>query len=269
VSSRDTDLPSNPGSGNVRPPGLPCWNRRNRDRLDFVTLVEGRGGHARSLAQLEHRSRREDPITVRIAPVQDWRTTTTALLEGLGGQEETGAWQELEHRIRPVVCALARTQSLDSHEAADVAQDTFLTFVRLFREGRYDREKGRLGAWILGIARNRIRDAQRSRNRQPRRAESVELRLLAEEDPLDELWERESKKAMLDEAMERLLGESRLEPSTLNLFRRFVIDQVPARKLAAELGVTENAVYQAKRTCMTRLRSILETIEASWELLLS
>ena len=90
----------------------------------------------------------------------DWNTTTTALLRGLKNAEDAEAWAELEARVRPIVFALARRMGLDGNAAADVAQETLVTFLCLYRDGRYERERGRLGSWIVGIAPQH--DAQRT-----------------------------------------------------------------------------------------------------------
>ena len=67
------------------------------------------------------------------------------------------------------------------------------------------------------------------------------------EDPASELsrrWDREHDGFVL----QRLLGliEPEFQPATWKAFRRHVIDGVPAENVAAELGLTVNAILIAK-----------------------
>jgi len=43
-------------------------------------------------------------------------------------------------------------------------------------------------------------------------------------------------------------------PTTWEAFRRFAVDGLPAAHVAEELGLTENAVFQAKSRILKRLR---------------
>ncbi len=91
--------------------------------------------------------------------------TTTALLEALHDPACEQVWQEFDGRYRPVIIALALHLGLRHDEASEVAQETLSQFVRDYLAGRYDRGRGRLRSWILGIARHRILDVQRHRQR--------------------------------------------------------------------------------------------------------
>ena len=56
--------------------------------------------------------------------------TTTALLEGLLEQTNDETWREFDARYRPIIVAFARRVGLGETDAADVAQETLLRFVR-------------------------------------------------------------------------------------------------------------------------------------------
>lgn len=192
--------------------------------------------------------------------------TTTALLECLGTGDDPLAWGELDRRVRPVVHSLAKRHGLDDQRAADVAQETLLTFLRLHRAGRYERAKGRLGAWILGIAANLVRADLRRAVAQPRRLATTHAEGLPAHDGLTRVWEEESRNALLRDALRRLSEESRTAPATLQAFRLVFIDGRPPDEVARELGISVNSVYLAKNRCLARLRGILQGLETSWEL---
>jgi DNA-directed RNA polymerase specialized sigma24 family protein len=81
----------------------------------------------------------------------EW-TTTTQVLSDLRASNESPAWQEFDRHFRKVVVSFARHSGLAADEAEDAAQETMLAFVKAFRDGKYDSEKGRLRDWLFGVA---------------------------------------------------------------------------------------------------------------------
>ena len=80
--------------------------------------------------------------------------TTTQLLEGLADPANQAVWQVFDARYRPVLLAFARRLDLSAEDAADVAQEALTRFMTALREGRFDRDRGRLRSWMVGIARH-------------------------------------------------------------------------------------------------------------------
>lgn len=71
-------------------------------------------------------------------------TTNTALLEGLRETGNDAIWKVFCTRYRPVVIAVARRLGLNADEAEDATQEALLAFATAYRQGKYDRDKGRL-----------------------------------------------------------------------------------------------------------------------------
>src|SRR5262245_17537560 len=86
---------------------------------------------------------------------------TTTLLDGLLRGDDARLWQEFAERYRPMLLAFGRRLGLGEVDAEDAAQETLLHFIRALRAGKYDRTRGRLRSWIVGIAKYRIADLQR------------------------------------------------------------------------------------------------------------
>ena len=85
----------------------------------------------------------------------EW-VTTTLLLDRLGDGDDA-AWAQLSESFRPPVTRFVRKLGVPADACDDVTQDALLTFLDAFRRGRYDRDKGRLGAWLFGIAAQAVR----------------------------------------------------------------------------------------------------------------
>jgi RNA polymerase sigma-70 factor (ECF subfamily) len=190
--------------------------------------------------------------------------TTTQLLDALQVSNES-VWLEFDRRFRPILYAVARRLGLDEDRAADVAQQTMAEFLRDYRAGRYDRSKGRLRSWILGIARHRALDALRDRARHCSwRGESA---LIALPDPghVDQIWDEESDRIVFQQAMQLLRETTRAEPRTLSVFERVALDAVPPQQVAEEFGLAVDDVYRIKNRVTKRLREIVNDLRASWE----
>lgn len=78
--------------------------------------------------------------------------TTTKLLDALRDYRNEPAWAEIDARYRSVIRGLARQLGLGECDAEEAAQQSLTEFVRAYRDGQYDRRKGRLSPWILEIA---------------------------------------------------------------------------------------------------------------------
>jgi len=193
--------------------------------------------------------------------------TTTQILESLRDPANSAEWRSFDDRYRPVLMAFARRRGLSEADAADVAQTTLAQFVVDFGAGRYDRTRGRLSSWILGIARNRVadagRDARRARERTPR-GESA-LVDLAEQGAGEREWEEALRKVILERALTVLRNDTRLDERTIRAFDLCAMRNVPPAAAAAECGMTVAEVYVAKNRAIKKLREIVQGLTMEFD----
>ncbi len=191
--------------------------------------------------------------------------TTTRLLEGLFDQADDEVWMEFDRRYRPIIIGLARKLGLRDEDAADVAQETLARFLKAYRAGEYDRTRGRLRSWIIGIAKYRIADVMRARaNRQAWRGDSVIGELPAQEE-LDAIWDSQRRGTILRQAVEELRTGTKLNERTIAAFELLTFHQRAAASVAEELAMSMDDVYQAKNRVAARLRAIVERIEQLYD----
>lgn len=191
--------------------------------------------------------------------------TTTRLLEGLFDPAAEAVWQEFDRRYRPIIVGLARKLGLPEEDAADVAQETLARFVKAYRAGEYDRNRGRLRSWIIGIAKYRITDAIRARaDRRGWRGDSI-ISGVPEQRELDAIWDVERRQAILRQAIDELRADSKTSEKTIRTFEMLSFHRRPAAAVAEELGMTLNDVYQAKNRVAGRLREIVARLEALYD----
>lgn len=194
-----------------------------------------------------------------------WRTTTTGLLRRLGDPADEAVWRAFDARYRPVIHGLARRLGLTDDEAADVAQDALVQFVEGFRAGRYDRDRGRLRSWLIGIARLRMIDVQRRWvQRRERRGESA-LAGIPHESDLEPLWRSAERHAILRAALDELRATTKTSEASLQAFDALAVRRRDVRAVAEELGMSVAEAYKAKNRVAARLRAIVGRIEATYE----
>ena len=93
-----------------------------------------------------------------------WVTTTMLLEELEAADDDRRGWDQFCSHFQPVVRSFARRLGMSMNDAEDAAQETMLAFLKAFRGGKYDRNKGSLSNWLFGIARRVILNL---RGRQP------------------------------------------------------------------------------------------------------
>jgi RNA polymerase sigma-70 factor (ECF subfamily) len=141
----------------------------------------------------------------------------------------------------------ARKLGLQDHDAADLVQDVLVVLVRKLPDFHYQQGRTFRG-WLRTVLLNKWRD--RPHRGAPGPLDSaVEPVASAEEDDLEE---REYRLYILGRAL-RLMAED-FELATWQACWETVACGRPAAEVAAELGLTVNAVYLAKARVLGRLR---------------
>lgn len=187
-------------------------------------------------------------------------TTTTLLLQSLHDKNNADVWREFDTRYRSIIIGFARNLGLHEEDAHEVAQQTLTEFVRDFTAGKYDRQRGRLRSWIIGIAHHRVADVCRHRaRRSPARGESAMVDL-SDQAALTQSWELAQQRAIFDRAFKQLQETSRMAKTTIQAFEMVAIRGIPPEVVAQECGISTAEVYVAKTRVTTKLREIVASI---------
>jgi len=194
----------------------------------------------------------------------EWLTTSTVLGK-LQDFDDRSAWGLLAEHFRQPVVRFAIRLGLEPADAQDAAQETLLAFAQAYREGRYDRSKGRLKSWLFGIAHRQIANMRRKvRGRRPiNQADmggSAALEHMAvEERSQASWWEEEWQRAVYEQCLRRVQTEVTAE--TFEVFRMFVTGGRSAGEVAEQLGISRTKVYNAKFRVAQRLAELAKQYE--------
>jgi RNA polymerase sigma-70 factor, ECF subfamily len=140
----------------------------------------------------------------------------------------------------------------DRGSAEDVTQEAFLS---LWRSGaKYDRARGSVRTWLLGVVRNRAIDALR---RQATRAPTVELELerLADTGPAAQLTDTE---ALRQEAAREVRGALKMLPADqLKVIELAYFGGLSHSEIAEALGMPLGTVKGRMRLAMEKIRTTM------------
>jgi RNA polymerase sigma-70 factor (ECF subfamily) len=182
--------------------------------------------------------------------------TSVSLLDRLRDRPDEASWRRLVDLYAPLIRGWLRRQGLQDSDADDLAQDVLAVLVRELPTFEH-RGAGAFRSWLRAITANRLRNFCRARQSRPdATGDSDIVRALEQlEDPhseLSRLWDQEHEQHVLRRALELIAPE--FAPSTWQAFRRVMIDGAAVAAVAAELGVSLNAVFIAKSRVLSRLR---------------
>jgi RNA polymerase sigma-70 factor (ECF subfamily) len=182
--------------------------------------------------------------------------TSASLLQRLLNHKDESAWNRMTRLYDPWIRAALRSHLPQSADVDDLAQQVFTVVVEKLPDFLHNGRPGAFRAWLRGICVNRVRMFWRSR---PAVEPDPEIALQQLEDPnsaLSRQWDREHDQLVFQQALALIEGE--FKPATWAAFRRLVLDQAAPSVVAAELGLTINAVCIAKSRVLARLREEFE-----------
>jgi RNA polymerase sigma-70 factor (ECF subfamily) len=178
--------------------------------------------------------------------------TPVTLLQRLRRPDDAAAWSQFVHLYSPLLYGWARRVGLSEADATDLLQDVFTTLLQELPHFEYQPGKS-FRAWMRTILLNRWRTLQR--RRAPQSVPPGELDGLAAAAEPDLPGEAEERRELVRRALALIEGE--FTPPTWQAFRRFVVQERRAAEVAAELGLSVNAVYLARSRVLRRLREQL------------
>ena len=180
--------------------------------------------------------------------------TSQSLLDRARDPSDTASWRRLFDLYTPLIRGWARPYLTQPADADDVVQDVLTIVVRELPRFEHNRNPGAFRAWLRGLTANRLRILWRRRT-PAAGGEAILEQLHQLEDPsspLSRSWDEEHDRHVAT----TLLAAIRLEfqPATWHAFEATVRDGRATAEVAAELGISVNAVLIAKSRVIKRLR---------------
>lgn len=187
--------------------------------------------------------------------------TNTAILARLETFSEETAWTSLVEHFEIPLTRHAQRSGLPPDAVHDVVQEILVAFALAYRKGAYDSTRGRLSAWLYGIARREVAAARRKACLDPAMAmdSAQERNVLDDDDALERIWEEEWRRAILERCIKRVREE--VQPSTFECFALQTFEGLGADEVAARLGISLTIAYNSKHRVSRRLQELAREYE--------
>jgi RNA polymerase sigma-70 factor (ECF subfamily) len=192
----------------------------------------------------------------------EW-VTTTQILDDLKFSNDSTAWKTFTDHFYPIILAFAKKMGLSPSDAEDVTQETILTFLKLYRSNKFQRDKGHLSHWIFGVTRNVIRDYLKKKPKEYHISENTNQASfwagVPDESAIMETWSTEWQRAILMRCLS--MTRSEFDEKTYQAFEMYALRQQPIEEICQELNMSRNAVYIAKSRVLTKIRELKKYYE--------
>jgi len=183
--------------------------------------------------------------------------TSASLLERVRASSDADSWQRLVAIYDPLVRGWLRRHVLAEDDVDDVTQEVMSVVVRRLAEFQHNGRIGAFRTWLKTITANCLRDHWRRGKNLPRAAgesgfEGILSQLADPGSELSRIWDLDHDRHVARQLLHVLRGE--FEPRTWNAFQRTALEGASASDVAAELGLSTNAVFIARSRVLARLR---------------
>ncbi len=154
----------------------------------------------------------------------------------------------------PVVARWCRQAGLQPADVDDVLQEVFAKLVQGLSNFRHDRGSGSFCAWLYTVARTRLSNHYERQGREPPAVGGSSFHERLEQAPAHAGAEELSSAAATLHRRALDLVRAEFEERTWQAFWRSCIEERPTEEIAGALEMTPNAVRQAKKRVLDRLR---------------
>jgi RNA polymerase sigma-70 factor (ECF subfamily) len=161
-------------------------------------------------------------------------------------ENNNNGWDRFTATYGRLIHATARKSGLADMEIQEVLQETTLRVFKHIHTFKPDKtKKNSFRPWLLAIAHKCIVDEIRSWDKAHKMADSTDItQIPADHDAFEEIWDEEWSRNQLTMALEQIRDV--VSPKQYQIYDLYVLQEIPAREIAAKLKISVAQVYMAK-----------------------
>jgi RNA polymerase sigma-70 factor (ECF subfamily) len=161
-----------------------------------------------------------------------------------------------------MIYGYVRKQGLQEADAADLTQEVLGAVAGSIKRLEYDSQRGTFHGWLFTIVRRRLADWRKGTAQRVLGSGDSAVREILEQsaapDGLEQEWQAQWEQRLVTWACEQV--RLTVSANTWQAFWRTAIDGQTGKKVAADLGLTVAAVYNARSRIVTRLRELIQSV---------
>lgn len=185
--------------------------------------------------------------------------TSLTLLDELCRSPDDESWERLVSLYSPLLRSWLRRYDVQDSDADDLVQDVLMVVMKELPSFRHNKQPGAFRTWLRRIVVNRLRNFWRARGREAKGSGDTQVmqrinELEDERSQMSRVWDREHDQHLTRRLLDDI--EPRFAENTRRAFRLLVLDGASADNVAAELGMSLNAVFTAKSRVLRELRRL-------------
>lgn len=191
-------------------------------------------------------------------PLPAMDTTSASLIYRLRDDNNQAAWRKFVDLYTPLLFYWAKRAGLAEPDAADLVQDVFALLLVKLPEFEYqpqEQRAGRFRAWLRTVTLNKWRERCRKRQAEVVSPHDPRWEELAVPDDAENFWRMEYEQFLVAQALRIMQDE--FQPQSWKACWETTVNGRKAAEVAAELGMTEGAVFVAKSRVLKKLREEL------------
>lgn len=195
--------------------------------------------------------------------IEDSRPTRQTLLARLRDVGDDATWRDFFDTYWKLIYRAGRKAGLSDAEAQDLVQETVLSVYKKMPGFQYDPARGTFRGWLLKLTWWRITDQVRKRKSRETSLSKPErendIANVAEEAQLQDFWEAEWEKNLMEAAIER--AKAKVHPKQFQIFDLYVLREGSVSSVASRLNISAAQVYLAKHRVGNAVKAELRTLK--------
>lgn len=181
--------------------------------------------------------------------------TSMSLLDRLRQSPDEENWRRLVEIYSPLIRDWLRRRGVQSQDAEDLLQEVLVVVVRKLPSFERAEHAHAFRGWLRSITANCLRDLWRKAKARPTATSDYSAIVDQLADPnsgLSHEWDLEYDRQVTRHLLQ--LVKPQFAASTFLAFRRLALEGQTPEQVAAELGISVNAVFIAKSRVLAQLR---------------
>jgi RNA polymerase sigma-70 factor (ECF subfamily) len=181
--------------------------------------------------------------------------TPRSLLDRVREGNSAPDWGRFVSLYRPLLLRWIGPVLVQPADADDLVQDVLTVVVAKLPEFKHSGHDGAFRGWLRRILAHHLQTFWRKKLRTPATGPGVDEFLARLDDPTDDLarrWDEDHDRHLIASLLEVIRSE--FQPTTWRAFWRTAIEEATPSAVAAELGLSTNAVFIARSRVLQRLR---------------